>query len=119
MTLTLYTEGFFDSAHYIENYEGKCSILHGHSWKVCVWVRGGEEQMDGTGILWDFSNITRIVKRYDHKNLNEVMHKNPTAENLTLSIYRSLKQEDPELLFKVRVYENLLSKSSYAEAGDF
>lgn len=119
MLLTLYTEGFFDSAHFIENHPGKCSTLHGHSWKVSIWIRGEEEQLNDIGILWDFGNIKKITKELDHKNLNQILEKNPTAENLTVFIYNMVKKDHPQLNFKVRVYENALSKTSYCEAGDF
>lgn len=119
MILTIYTEAFFDSAHYIKNHGGKCKNLHGHSWKVCVWVRGDEEAMDETGILWDFGNLKAVANDLDHKNLNDYLQFNPTAENLTLYIYKKIKKERPELEFNVRVYENSLSKKSFSEAGDF
>jgi 6-pyruvoyltetrahydropterin/6-carboxytetrahydropterin synthase len=119
MELQLYTEAFFDAAHFIEGYEGKCAHLHGHTWKVCLWVRGDESRLDGRGILWDFSNAKRIAQAYDHRNLNEVMHANPTAERLALEAYRAAKEGNPELQFKVRVYENVVSRESYCETGDF
>lgn len=119
MILTLYTEGFFDSAHYLNNYEGKCAHLHGHTWKVCVWVKGSEEQKKADGILWDFNNLKKITQVFDHACLNEVMTENPTAENISLFIYRALKKDDPGLEFKVRLYENALSKNSFCETGDF
>lgn len=118
MKLTLYTEGFFDSAHYVTGYEGKCKSLHGHSWKVTVTVRGDESDINEIGILWDFSNIKKITGLLDHTELNTVLPDNPTAENLTLYIWKSLKKDSPHLEFRVRVYENSLSKISYCETGD-
>lgn len=118
MELTLYTETFFDGAHYIEGHEGKCAVLHGHTWKVCVWVKGDESLCAENGILWDFGNIKKISERYDHKNLNEVMDFNPTAERIVTEIYKTIKTDSPKLLFRVRVYENIASRESYCEGGD-
>ena len=118
MDLLLYTETFFDGAHYIEGHEGKCAALHGHTWKVCDWVKGAESQLDGNGILWDFGKIKAICERFDHKNLNEVIEGNPTAERIVSEIYRSIKTERPDLRFRVRVYENIASRESWCEGGD-
>lgn len=30
----------FDSAHMLSNYEGKCSNLHGHTYKLQVTLKG-------------------------------------------------------------------------------
>jgi len=40
MIITLYTEEFFNAAHLLENYNGKCSEIHGHTWKVSLWIKG-------------------------------------------------------------------------------
>jgi 6-pyruvoyltetrahydropterin/6-carboxytetrahydropterin synthase len=119
MFLTLYTEEYFSAAHHIEGYDGKCSQLHGHTWKVCVWVKGNETIKQANGILWDFNNLKKITNSFDHTCLNDTLEDNPTVENITANIYKDLKNENAELLFKVRVYENLHSRHSYCEAGDF
>lgn len=118
MELLLYTEGFFDAAHFIVGHEGKCSSLHGHSWKIAVWVKGNESSIDSKGIMWDFGNVKKITEELDHKNLNEVMPGNPTAERIMIYIFNKMKFDRPDLLFKVRVYENIVSKVSYCEGGD-
>ena len=119
MTLTLYTEEFFSAAHLLEGYDGKCSELHGHSWKVSVWIRGEEEQKDEVGILWDFNNLKKIMEQLDHKNLNNILKVNPTVENLSKHIYLELKKSNKALEYKVKVYENVINKESFCEIGDF
>jgi len=119
MKLELYTEDFFSSAHIINNYPGKCSRLHGHTWKVSVWVRGDEKDLDSNGILWDFSNLSDSIEELDHKFINDIVQVNPTAENLTLYLYKKIKSAAPYLEFRVRVYESLVKKESWCEAGDF
>lgn len=62
-------------------YQSKCSNLHGHNWKITVSCKS--ESLDENGMVVDFSKIKRIVKdNLDHKNLNEVLPFNPTAENI-------------------------------------
>ena len=34
----LTVENSFDSAHFLHGYDGKCSNLHGHRWRVVVDV---------------------------------------------------------------------------------
>jgi 6-pyruvoyltetrahydropterin/6-carboxytetrahydropterin synthase len=119
MLITLYTEEFFHAAHHLENYEGKCARLHGHTWKVSVWVKGDEERKNQTGLLWDFGNVRKIIDTLDHQLLNEVLPNNPTVENITRYIYDKLKEDAAELQFKVRVYENITTRQSYCELGDF
>ena len=33
------TEGSFDAAHFLANYQGKCRNLHGHRWRVIIEVK--------------------------------------------------------------------------------
>lgn len=119
MELTLYTEDYFDSAHRLNNYEGKCASFHGHTWKISLWIKGDERERDSSGILWDFGNIKKITELLDHKNLNDVLTENPTAENIALFIYNELKKKYSTLKFKVRVYEKIYPKKAYCECGDF
>ncbi|MCC8132331.1 MAG: 6-carboxytetrahydropterin synthase QueD [Tannerellaceae bacterium] len=63
------------------SYESKCEHLHGHNWIITVWCRSKELNADGMVI--DFSHIKQeIHAKLDHKNLNEVLPFNTTAENL-------------------------------------
>ena len=110
--MKLKTEGYFDASHHLEGYEGICSRAHGHRWKVEVGVQGHIRCLDDVGILWDFNNLDSILERYDHQDLNEVLEYNPTAENISLDILKELKEKDPQLFFKVRVYE---SPTSFVE----
>ncbi|MBQ2125684.1 MAG: 6-carboxytetrahydropterin synthase, partial [Spirochaetales bacterium] len=70
------------------------------------------------GILWDFGNIKTLINPLDHQILNNILEKAPTAENMVEYFYNNLKKERPELKFRVRVYENTLSRQSYCEGGD-
>ena len=119
MILTLYTEDVVDAAHMLKGYDGKCSVLHGHTWKITVKVKGDESLRDETGILWDFGNLKKETSKMDHNNLNEVLQVNPTAENIALYLYRKFKKQSPDLLFNIRVYESAVLKEAWCETGDF
>jgi queuosine biosynthesis protein QueD len=118
MKLTLHTEGWYDAAHCLEHYNGKCANMHGHTYKVEVWVQGEDTDLDKAGILWDFGNLKAILNEYDHKNLNDIYTTNSTAEYQCINIYNILKNRSHRLKFKVRVYEQLAPKESYCECGD-
>jgi len=119
MQLILHTEGWYDASHHLNNYDEKCANVHGHTYKVEVWVKGDSENVDKAGILWDFGKLKKVINKYDHQDLNEIYDINSTAENQCQCIYNELKQQDKHLYFKVRVYEQLSPKKSYCECGDF
>lgn len=63
------------------DYDSPCQNLHGHNWIITVYCKS--EKLDSNGMVIDFKVIKeRIHKKLDHKNLNEVLGFNPTAENI-------------------------------------
>ncbi len=64
----------FEMAHALENYDGSCRHIHGHSYKLFVTVKG--TPIDDTnnpkcGMVIDFGQLKQIVnrqivERYDH-----------------------------------------------------
>lgn len=63
------------------DYPSKCSQLHGHNWIITVMCRSRE--LDQNGMVADFTLIkTRVEEYLDHKNFNQVLPFNPTAENI-------------------------------------
>ncbi|WP_072531663.1 6-carboxytetrahydropterin synthase [Bacteroides ilei] len=63
------------------SYRSKCENLHGHNWIITVYCRSNELNPDG--MVVDFSHIKEVVMgQLDHKNLNDVLSCNPTAENI-------------------------------------
>jgi len=92
----------FDSAHFLKMYSGKCSKLHGHTFKVHVTVRGKIDPL--TGMLIDFKDLKEVIKEsalddLDHAFLNEKFEWNTTSEYLVVYIYDKV-QEFIELLPK-------------------
>ncbi len=79
----------FDSAHHLNNYIGKCSNIHGHTYKLEITLKGNTDE---NGLIIDFHDIdrlvsTKILEQIDHKNLNDVFDFNPTCENTGLWIW--------------------------------
>ena len=90
----------FSSAHYLNNYDGNCSRLHGHNWKVQVEMSANE--LDETGMALDFKDLNEIawnvIGKFDHRVINEVKPFdtiNPTAENLACYFYNEIKKTLP------------------------
>jgi len=87
----------FSAAHRLCGYEGACSNLHGHNWKVRVGLK--TDQLDNIGMAMDFGRIKSILQSiladFDHAYLNEVpalQGCNPTSENLARHIYQRFDQ---------------------------
>lgn len=113
----LQTEGEFDSAHNLTNYNGKCSRTHGHRWKVVVqataFINNYKRELPPDGILWDFNTLKQILDHYDHENLNqleEFKNKSPSAEQIAINIKEKLAEKNPKILFKVTIYESPKSR---------
>ena len=70
------------SAHMLFlDHNSKCENLHGHNWIVNVYCKAKE--LDDNGMVTDFTIIKEMVHgKLDHRNLNEVLDFNPTAENI-------------------------------------
>ena len=60
----LKTEAAFDSAHFLTDYYRKCENLHGHRWRVVVYLRSNKLQEQGTmkDMVLDFGEFKRIVR---------------------------------------------------------
>lgn len=87
----------FAAAHQLTMVGTKCENMHGHNWKIEVYVIG--ENLDKAGVLVDFGVIKKhvadIMAMFDHKYLNELAlfeHKQPSSENIAYLIATELQQ---------------------------
>ena len=113
----------FAAAHQLREFQGKCENLHGHNWKVEVYVTG--ERLGKGGMLIDFALIKGatqdVMDGLDHKFLNELEHFkeiNPSSENIARYIYQSLvkKLNDGNVrVSRVTAWESDSACASYME----
>jgi 6-pyruvoyltetrahydropterin/6-carboxytetrahydropterin synthase len=97
----------FCYGHRLLNYDGKCRHLHGHNGRAVITLESA--QLDGLGMVVDFSRIKRVVSTWINDNMDHrmILHKNdpllaylrqqgepvfvlevnPTAENIARAIY--------------------------------
>ncbi|MEW6118001.1 MAG: 6-carboxytetrahydropterin synthase QueD [Nitrospirota bacterium] len=93
----LMIETGFASAHQLRGYKGKCENLHGHNWRVQVYVTA--ERLNELDIAIDFHDLkaqtNEIIAQLDHTCLNNVFpftEKNPSSENIARWIFESLRK---------------------------
>ena len=71
---TVSVQAHYDAAHFLPNYDGKCSRLHGHRYVVEAAVQAPE--LDDSGIAFDFIELKGLLRELadelDHQNLNEL-----------------------------------------------
>ncbi|MCR5196326.1 MAG: 6-carboxytetrahydropterin synthase [Pseudobutyrivibrio sp.] len=134
----LTSEASFDGAHFLYGYEGKCSNLHGHRWKVVLRVKAESLQQDGQhkGMVVDFNDVKNALKKetdfFDHtfiyekgtlKETTEVALKGegflmrvvdfrPTAENFSKYFYEKFDSYGFDV-DEVTVYETPNNCATY------
>lgn len=109
MKIRLSREFKFDAAHKLENYNGVCARIHGHTYTLVVTVEG---EPDDSGMLIDFFDMKKIVEetvisKVDHTYLND-FYQQPTVENMAQDMFWNLKkafEKTQVTLFSVKLYE--------------
>lgn len=136
----LTAEASFDGAHFLSGYEGKCSNLHGHRWRVLLKIKADELQESGQqrGMVVDFSDVKKALKvetdYFDHTfiyerdtlkkttvdALNEegflmrIVDFRPTAENFSKYFYDKFAGYGFDVA-EVTVYETPNNCASYSK----
>ncbi len=125
MKVSVFRKEHFNAAHRLHNPSwndeknntvfGKCNnpSFHGHNYEVIVRLTG--EVDPDTGYVYDMKILSDLIKdhvlnRFDHKNLNldvpEFKDLNPTAENIVIVIYNTLRKEIADKFdLKVTLFE--------------
>ena len=111
----------FDSAHRLPNVPlgHKCGRLHGHTYRVSVYVAG--DPGTDTGWVIDYADIAvawaPLHEQLDHRYLNDVPGlENSTSENIARWIWDRLKVALPALS-KVYVRETCTAGCIYRGSG--
>ncbi len=136
----LKTKASFDSAHFLKDYDGKCSNIHGHRWTVEIEVGAEtlESDTQNRGMVVDFSNLKKDLKEiadyFDHSLIMETgslkqatedallaenlrivkMDFRPTAENFAKYIYDEMTGRGYRVI-EACVYETPNNVASYCE----
>lgn len=109
--MTIMKQFTFDSSHQLMDYDGPCANLHGHTYKLEIYVSG---PLTKQGFVVDFTTIKKVVhenviQMLDHHHLNDII-KQPTAEHITEWIWDHIEepissQEKDLKLSKVVLWE--------------
>lgn len=136
----LKTKASFDSAHFLKDYEGKCSNIHGHRWTVEIEVGAEtlESDTQNRGMVVDFSNLKKdlreLADHFDHSLIMEIgslrqatedaliaenlrtvkVDFRPTAENFAKYIYDEMTSRGYKVI-EASVYETPNNVASYCE----
>lgn len=110
---TLVSENSFDAAHFLHGYNGKCSNIHGHRWRVVVEIFSDKlsDDKQTRGMVVDFDTLKEDIKQevdyFDHSLIIE-------AGTLKEKTYEALKEEGIRLVeLDFRTTAENLSKYFY------
>jgi 6-pyruvoyltetrahydropterin/6-carboxytetrahydropterin synthase len=119
---TIFKDFQFAAAHSIRGHTRGCENLHGHNYRVRVYVAAHE--LDALGMVLDFADLKAIVQEvvgpFDHRVINDVPpfdERNTTAEKLSEYVFeevgRRLAAEQRVRVTRVEVWENESSCAVY------
>ena len=116
----------FSAAHQIRFHGGKCERLHGHNWRIRVYVRSAT--LNKIGMVVDFADLQKLVAdvgvRFDHQNVNEIPpfdEINTTAELIARFFHQEMSARLAAVdggrvtVSRVDVWENEGSLATYRE----
>ena len=111
-------ERHFAAAHFLVNYSGPCANMHGHNYKVQLFVQGSSLNKKN-GILVDFkdlkAHLDTFIESIDHQVLNDILDIHTTAECLAKYFYDIMLEHIPKstTLTKVTIWESETCSASY------
>lgn len=131
-TIRITKEFRFEGAHALQNYDGKCRHIHGHSYRLFVTLKGSplnDSAHPKNGMVVDFGDLKSVVNRmivdpFDHALLLRsdaplkeeiaaayqnviILDFQPTCENLAVYFAGLLKNNLPKgtELHSIKLYE--------------
>lgn len=133
MSIIRITKEFrFEGAHALQDYDGKCRHIHGHSYRLFVTLKGTplrDKKNPKSGMVVDFGDLKKIVNKhivdpFDHALLLRsdaplkeeiatsyenviILDFQPTCENLAIYFADLLRANLPSgtTLHSIRLYE--------------
>lgn len=140
----LTVEHSMDAAHFLSGYNGKCSNIHGHRWRVIVNVMKEELKKEGPerGMVFDFKELKDIIKKevdfFDHsliveegslkkKTIDALLDEEfkiefvkfrPTAEEFAKYFFDKIESKGYRVS-KVQVYETPNNCATYTKGENF
>jgi len=116
----------FEASHCLNQHDGKCAQLHGHSWKMRVTVDGVVINQTGpkTGMLIDFRDLKALVQPIiddclDHHHLNDTLDVYPTSENIAQWVFEELQNRISQCYTNLRLVEVAVQETETSEAAFF
>lgn len=119
----LMIEDTFSAAHQLRGYKGECENLHGHNWRVQIYVLA--DRLNEIDIAIDFHELKSYLREalsfLDHKFLNDIFpftERNPSSENIAKWIFDFLKKKinrEGVRLGAVTVWESDTASATYYE----
>lgn len=132
----------FDTAHYLSGYQGKCSNIHGHRYRLIIELASETLHETGQqrGMVADFGDVKAMLKQladfYDHKLLIEnnedgrsvaeqlakvpnqfaicMVPYRPTAEEMSRDIFQQIKTAGYPI-YSVELFETPVNSCIYRE----
>lgn len=98
---TISKEFHFSASHQLNCLpdDHPCARIHGHNYVIKVELSA--EKLDTTGFVVDYRKLDTFKKYLDdvldHRHLNDIIPKNPTAENIGEFLYYKFKNLIPQL----------------------
>lgn len=119
---TIFKDFQFAAAHSIRGHTRGCENLHGHNYRVRVYLAARE--LDDLGMVLDFADLKammqEVVGPFDHRVINDVPpfdERNTTAERLSEYVWeevgRRLAGQPRVEVTRVEVWENDSSCAVY------
>lgn len=117
---TVFKDYSFSAAHAIRGHTRGCQNLHGHNYRVRVFV--ASPALDALGMVIDFADLKAIVDevvgRFDHAVINDLppfTERNTTAELLAQHVWEEVAARLPEgrIARRVEVWETPTSCAIY------